>query len=450
MKSKAAPGLGVLFLTVFLDLLGFGLVIPLVQIYAKAYWGADAPNTLQIATALSACYSLAQLIFSPIWGGLSDRIGRRPVFLLTIPLTALAYLLFGLAADHRVGLRFLGSGHAVVFAMFAARILGGIVSANISTAFAYVADITTPENRSKGMGVIGAAFGLGFVFGPALGGIMVGDVKNLAFDKESLRPLVSGEFADHIQLGLPAYIAAALGFINIFWAIARLPESLPPERRGAPRVSRWKSLTEAFADRRLAILLILSFLATFSFAHMEQTLSLFLGLEAKGGGREWSVKQIGLAFGAVGIVTALVQGGLIRRVSKIYSERILLLFGFVAQSLGLVAAGYYGWEGRSVAMLAFAGALIALGQGFSNPSLSALISRCAPKESQGKTFGANQSMGALARVLGPLSTGQVMHWGVSVPFDVAAAGVALAFIIFLMSGISAPATGADSESDVHG
>ncbi|MBI3820724.1 MAG: MFS transporter [Planctomycetes bacterium] len=438
MTKKGTPGLGVLFLTVFLDLLGFGLVIPLVQIYAQGYWGADEPNVLVVATGLSGCYSLAQFIFSPIWGSLSDRIGRRPVFLITIPLTALAYLLFGLAADHRVGLKLLGSGHAVVIAMLVARTFGGIVSANISTAFAYVADITTPENRSKGMGVIGAAFGLGFVFGPALGGMLVGEVKILSFDKNTLTPLVDGKIANDIQLGLPAYLAAALGFINIFWAISRLPESLPPEKRGAPRVSRFRAIADMFRDRRLAVLLIIVFLATFSFSHMEQSLALFLGAKTDLGGRAWTVRQIGEAFGVVGVMSALVQGGLIRRISKLYSERLLLLIGFIVMAAGFLMAGYYGWDGRSVAMLAFSGALIALGQGLANPSLQALVSRCAPQDAQGKAFGANQSMAALARVVGPVSTGQVMAFGLSMPLSVAAAGVALSFLILLISGVRAP------------
>lgn len=422
IPNKSAPGLGVLFLTVFLDLLGFGLVIPLVQKYVEFYWGHDSEYVYPLATGLSASYSLAQFIFSPFWGALSDRIGRRPVFLITIPLTALSYLLFGLAADENVGLKLLGSGHAVVYAMFAARIFGGIVSANISTAFAYVADVTTTENRSKGMGLIGAAFGLGFVFGPAPGGIL-----------------------STYGRGFPFYLAAALGVINIFWAYSRLPESLPPERRGAPRVNRFEALREFFGDRNLAILLILTFLGTFSFAHMEQSIALFLGLHVEKGGHGWTEKEIGIAFGVVGLIGAMVQGGLIRQLSKKYTDRLLLLVGYGLLAIGLAAVGEFGWADKSFVILVAGAILVSFGHGMSNPTVASLVSKCAPPTAQGKVFGANQSMNSLARVLGPISTGWVAKFfGPSAPLFVAAGGTALAFLILYISGVKAP----EKEKDI--
>ncbi|MFN0208108.1 MAG: MFS transporter [Planctomycetota bacterium] len=416
MASARTPGLGVLFLTVFLDLLGFGLVIPLVQKYVEFYWGKDSEYVYPIATGLSACYSFAQFIFAPVWGALSDRYGRRPIFLITIPLTALSYLLFGLVCDENVGLRILGSGEAVVYAMFATRILGGIVSANISTAFAYVADVTTPENRSKGMGMIGAAFGLGFVFGPAFGGIL-----------------------SSVGRGWPGYAAAALGFINIFWAYARLPESLPHHLRGARRAKRMQILKEFFGDRRLSILLILVFLGTFSFAHMETSLALYLGLDLANGGRGWTELEIGYAFGGVGLLGALVQGGLIRKLSKKYSDRAILLTGWAMLSIGLAGVGIFGWNNHSLFMLVVAAIFVSFGHGLANPSVSALVSRCAPRDAQGKAAGANQSMSSLARVAGPLSTGMVgQFFGPAAPLYVAAGGVAIAFIILWISGVREP------------
>lgn len=416
MAPARPSGLGVLFLTVFLDLLGFGLVIPLVQKYVEFYWGKDSEYVYPIATGLSACYSFAQFIFAPIWGSLSDKYGRRPIFLVTIPLTALSYLLFGLVCDERVGLKILGSGHAVVFAMFATRIFGGIVSANISTAFAYVADITTPENRSKGMGVVGAAFGLGFVFGPAAGGIL-----------------------SSYGRGWPGYAAAALGFINIFWAFARLPESLPLNLRGVRRTKRIQILKEFFSDRRLSILLILVFLGTFSFAHMETSLALYLGLDSAQGGRGWTEREIGYSFGCVGLLGALVQGGLIRKLSKKYSDRAILLTGWAMLAIGLAGVGIFGWNNQSFVMLAAAAIFVSFGHGLSNPSISALVSRCAPRNEQGKAAGANQSMSSLARVAGPLSTGFVgQSFGPAAPLYVAAGGVAIAFTILWISGVREP------------
>jgi MFS family permease len=328
-------------------------------------------------------------------------------------LTALAYLLFGLACDERVGLRLLGSGELVVYAMFVTRTFGGIVSANISTAFAYVADVTTPENRSKGMGLIGAAFGLGFIAGPALGGTLA-----------------------HYGRGYPCYLAAALGLVNIVWALTRLQESLPPERRGGKRESRARVLREFFGDRDMGILLTLMFLATFAFAHMEQSLALYLGLSTSKGGRGFTEREVGYAFGVIGLVSVAVQGGLIRSLSKRFKERTLTLAGWVALCAGLTGVGHFGWASEPLILAAFSGAVVAFGQGLSNPSLTALVSKSAPPQAQGRAFGAAQSMASLARVLGPLSAGWVGHaLGAAAPLYVAAAGVAFAFIVLYTSRV---------------
>lgn len=428
--AAGSASLGVLFLTVLLDLLGFGLVIPLVQPYVDHYWRMESPDSAyvaRIATALSACYSAAQFLFAPMWGALSDRIGRRPVLLTTIPLLGLAYLLFGLVADENVNHYFLPnvnllkgdkvigtvvSGHAVVYALFATRTLGGVFAANISTAFAYVADVTTPANRAKGMGMIGAAFGIGFTIGPSVGGVL----------------------AHEFGRGAPGYAAAALALVNSIWAVARLKESLPPEKRGAlgPRRGRLELLREQLSTPALGRLLLLSFLATFAFAHMEQGLSLFLKLEPERGGRGYGEHEIGYAFGYIGIVAVIVQGGLMRSLGKRYGERPLILLGWTMLAFGLAGIGYFGWASFPLAMLAAAGLFMAVGNSISNPSLSSLISRTAPATAQGSVFGANQSMGSLARIFGPLSAGWFADSLTrAAPMYVAAAGTLVAIAVFL-------------------
>jgi MFS family permease len=186
-------------------------------------------------------------------------------------------------------------------------------------------------------------------------------------------------------------------------------------------------------------LLVLVFLGTFSFAHMEQSLALFLGLDSARGGRNWTELEIGYAFGTVGLLGAFVQGGLIRKLSKKYSDRGILLTGWLLLAVGLAMVGVFGYASGSFSMLVVGAVLVAFGQGLSNPSISALVSRCAPASAQGKAFGANQSMNSLARVLGPISTGWVGKFlGPSAPLFVAATGTGLALVILWMSGVRAP------------
>ncbi|HKE02279.1 MAG TPA: MFS transporter [Planctomycetota bacterium] len=413
---RARSPLGILFLTVFLDLLGFGLVIPFVTKFVEHYWLRDSPGSPyvdRIATGLSASFSLAQLLAAPLWGALSDRVGRRPVLLATIPLMAFSYLLFGLAADERVNAAVFGtgpgSGHAVVAALFVSRVLSGLFAANISTAFAYVADVTTPENRSRGLGAIGAAFGLGFVVGPALGGFL---------------------FA-HFGRGAPGFAAAGLGIVNTVWAAMRLPESLPPERRGrAPKAHVAERLVQSLREPVLGRLLVLSFVVTFAFAHMEQSLALYLGDRADRGGRAWLEDKIGYFYAFIGVVIAFTQGWLLRKLARRHPERSLVLAGWACLGMGLVGLGIFGRSAWPLAALGVAGAFVALGNGLSNPSLNSLISRSAPETAQGGVFGTTQAVGSLARFAGPISAGWVSDFfGRAVPMYVAAAGTTVAFAL---------------------
>src|SRR4051812_14088986 len=264
-RNQRSP-LFIIFTTVLIDLIGFGMVIPLISLYGRHY-GADG---LQLAI-LGGIYSLMQFFFAPIWGSISDRVGRRPIILLSLAGSTLSYVIFGLAPSFTW--------------LLIARAFGGIFAANISTAQAYIADVTTPADRAKGMGLIGAAFGIGFTLGPPLGGIA----------------------SAKLGLAAPGLIAAAICGLNFFLAIFRLPESLSSElrrkRTQAEQTFRrnwFAHLYEAFQNPNLGFLLVTFFFVTFAFSTMEQTFSLLLQ------------SKFQLQTGAAGLKTGLIlmAGGL--------------------------------------------------------------------------------------------------------------------------------------------
>lgn len=345
--------LAILFVTVFLDLLGFGMVLPLLPYYAVRF-GADA----FMVGALLAIYSLAQLVFSPLWGGLSDRVGRRPVLIASLFASSLSQLAFGLAGTLAM--------------LFGARLLAGVSSATIGVAQAYIADSTTPENRAKGMGIIGAAFGLGFVFGPALGGLLA-----------------------PFGHGVPAFAAAGLALLNGLLAFALLPESLSAERRGE-RVERGFSparLMRAAAIAGMPPLMAIYFLSIFAFATMEATfplltLDLFKFTEA----------QNGWMFAYIGVLIVILQGGLVGRLAKRFGEKRLVIAGSLMLAVGLAGLPF----STSVPLMMLVLVPLAAGNGLANPSLTALISLTASRDAQGQTLGVAQSLASLGRVLGPL------------------------------------------------
>jgi MFS family permease len=361
--------LGTLFLTVFIDLLGFGLVIPFLPGMARRLGAGDFTATLP-----GAVYSIMQFVFIPIWGRLSDRIGRRPVLLWSIAATA-------------VGMAFLGAASTLPL-LLAARIFSGIATANLAVAQAYIADVTPPEKRARGMGiVIGSAFGLGFTLGPFVGG-------------ELSRFRVFGR-----EGALPALVAAGLAAINFLLALRTLPESLPPAARGQ-HVRRAAPIDIAAFRAAVAVpgvgaAVVINFAMVLWFAGMEQTFRLFT---ADGFGM--SDAGTGHIFAVVGIVGAIVQAGLVRRLAPRFGEARLVQWGLAVQAaafalLGLSTA-FGGWA--RVALYTSAG-LIALGNGLTTPSLPAFASRRATATTQGLTLGTLQSASALARAAGPLVGG---------------------------------------------
>jgi MFS family permease len=350
-----------LFLIVFVDLVGFGLVIPLLPFYALRF-GASP----QQVTLLLAVYSLMQLFAAPLWGRLSDRVGRRPVLMISMAASVLAYLWIGSAP--------------VLWMLFAARGLAGACAGNIAAAQAYIADITKPEERAKGMGLIGAAFGLGFIIGPALGGLLAGNDPATA-DVET-----------------PAWVASGLSFVALCGVVLLLPESLPADLRGVSgrARSRLNAILDVLRRPVLSRLIVIFFLVILAFAGMESTFALW-AIEQFG----WGPGQVGYVFAYVGLLSAILQGGLIGGLTRRFGEERLLLWGLVLIGTGLLFMPL----ARNLTVLIVAVSALALGMGLTQPSLNSLISRRAGRDEQGEVLGVSQSVGSLSRVLGPAAAG---------------------------------------------
>jgi DHA1 family tetracycline resistance protein-like MFS transporter len=351
-----------LFLIVLVDLIGFGIIIPLLPFFAE-HFGA---TPFQVGLVM-ASYSASQLVAAPVWGRISDRVGRRPVLLLTLA---------GMAA----GSALLAVTDSLAM-LFAVRVTTGFMAGNISTAFAYVADITRPETRARGMGIVGAAFGLGFIAGPAIGGLLAG---------------ADPAAADYRTPALAAATLSALAFA-LTWL--RLPESLPPEARAArPEGARGfaKPWTDALARPRLGGLVGLMFLTTFVFAGMESTFAIWSRRQFG-----WGPEQNGYLFAFVGLLSAAIQGGAIGRLAARFGERRLVTAGAILLALGLGALPFI----REVPALVVAMTLAGTGFSLLTPALNSLISLEAADGERGGIMGLARSSATLARVVGPACAG---------------------------------------------
>lgn len=392
-KAGGSP-LAAVFLTVFIDLLGFGIVIPLLPIYSRA-WGA---SELELGL-LFASFSAMQFLFAPFWGRLSDRVGRRPVLIGGLVGTSASYVLFGLADSMPL--------------LFLSRCLAGFFGANVSTAQAYIADVTTSADRAKGMGVLGAAFGLGFTFGPLVGGELVG-----------------------FHPGAPGFFAAALSLAAATFGFFRLPE---PERHAGSRSYGLGTVRRVLGEGRVSTILLLYFLGILAFSGFESMFIRFglarfpavFGVE--GALAEAGVDQIlaaapiaGRYMFAIGLISAFIQGVLIRRLVPRFGETALIVAGPLFLGLALLGIALAPSWGLVIASCA----LLPLGFGINNPSLQALLSRSAPDELQGGLLGLNQSLGSLARVCGPLLAGAAFGWrGPGTPFVLGALLLAGAAVV---------------------
>ena len=411
---KRSPLL-IIFVTVFIDLLGFGIVMPLLPRYGK-FFGADK-LTLGL---LMASFSAMQFLFAPLWGRLSDRIGRRPVLLLGLAGSTVFYGLFGVATALGADTDLLGL--SALPWLFLTRIGAGIAGATIPTAQAYIADSTGPESRGKGMALIGAAFGIGFTFGPLLGSLFA--AKSLAAPPS---PAVG-------------YIASGLSALAFVWALLRLPESLKPESVST-RASWWhvKSLGRALKQPSIGLLLLTIFLTTFAFAQFESTLSLL-------------TQHFGLAddqnfyvFAYVGFVLTLSQGVLVRRLSPRLGEFRMSLIGTLLMTVGLILIGAISNQ-KSTGLLFAVLPISVMGFSALTPSLQSLLSLRSGVDEQGEMLGVGQSMSALARILGPVAGLSLLRvgeqrpaLGVALPYWVGASLMLVGVLLVLMLR-SKPAT----------
>jgi MFS family permease len=369
MRSRR-PSLGVVFLTVVIDLLGFGIVMPFLTLQAREAFSVSATT----AAFLGAIYSAMQFLFMPLWGRLSDRVGRRPVMLISIFGSGIAML--GLAVA-------LGFAHSILW-VFAARALSGIATANIGTASAYIADITTPQERVKGMGLIGMAFGLGFLIGPGIGGLLA-------------------QFPINGREGpMACFVAAGLSVINFLWAVTSLPESLPEGRRQrstARTVSpiRFDALRRTLSTRGVSHAVVTNHLIILAFSGLEITYAMYAS-----DAFSLTQREVGMMFVFMGLMGALVQGGFMRRASGRYRETSLTYTGLTLLLLGfcgfVVAPGLGRWA------LWVVSAMISIGNGLTDPTR------------QGETLSSNQSMSSLGRMFGPMIAGVLYAYSPMVPF----------------------------------
>ena len=381
MNGKKSP-LFLIFIVVFVDLLGFGILIPILPTFAVK--ALHIPESA-IGIVLAA-YSLVQFIFNPIFGSLSDKHGRRKIILITLLLNAAGYVIFAFT-------------HSFLMLLLS-RVVAGVGGSSIGVAQAYIADITTKEDRSKGMGLIGVAFGLGFVFGPIMGGLL-----------------------SHFGYMITGFAAAGFSFLAFSFSFFLLPESLTEEKKRLVvkrKIFDYNSFKHVLSNPLISVVILLFFVVTFSVANIYGTFAL-LGHSIY----RFTDMQNGMIFGIIGIIGAVVQGGLIGRLAKKYSDQNLISFGTFFLMIGLALLPY----GVNLTGVIIIAAVMSIGTGILQPILVSLVSKVAPENEQGMVLGVNQSFSAFARMLGPLWGGfSYQYLGYQIPFLTGAFFVLLVFL----------------------
>ncbi len=375
MRTMRSSPLLPIFLIVFIDLVGFGIIIPLLPLYAESF--AASPITIGV---LLASYSLMQMVATPYLGALSDKYGRRPVLIVSQIGTFVSFILLGIAGSLPM--------------LFFARLLDGASGGNISTAQAYISDVTPERDRAKAFGLIGAAFGIGFILGPALGGFLGRN----------------GNYA------APAFAAAAISFVSLVLTFLLLPESRPPEHRTnvrKPRVLDVAGFREALGIGQLGVLLAIFFVFNLAQAGFQSMFALFAQARL-----DFGVRETGYVLAYVGMLAVLLQGGAIGPIVRRWGEHRTMRAGLLFAATGLVASAW----APSWPLLLLTLAPLSIGLSIATPTLNSMLTQESPPGAYGRMLGLSQSVAALARVLGPLVAGFAFdRLGVPAPFLLAAA-----------------------------
>jgi len=356
----------IIFLTIVIDLIGFGIVIPVLPFYATSEPFNATPFQLGL---LIASFSVMQFIFSPVLGSLSDKYGRRPVLFVSLLGTATGFFIVGFATT--------------LWMVFAGRILDGITGGNISAAQAYIADVTTKRNRAKGMGLIGAGFGVGFVLGPALGGIL-------------------SKYGNHV----PFFFAGGMALINAVALYFFLPESL--KKNGTTKqvreLNRVAEILNSLREPSFRTLIVVYFLIVVGFTIMTTSFSLYTKVRFG-----YNAEQSGYLFTFVGVLAILIQGGLFGRLVAVLGEAKLVVIGCLLLTGSLFAVPYVGPEYGGLVGLLIGTAFFSIGNSLASPALTSLASKNAADHDQGKALGVLQSGSSLARAIAPVIAGYLLN-----------------------------------------
>jgi MFS family permease len=406
-RDASKGALVVLFLVTMIDLIGFGIVIPFLTYLVEDL--ADSQGIVEVGIwvgILMTSYSAAQFLFSPIWGSISDRIGRRPVLMIGLIGNTVFFTMFGLA-------------NTLIVALIA-RFLAGVFNGNIAVARAYIGDVSTPKQLATRMGLIGAAFGLGFTIGPFIGGELSDPASRWSAFESTI-------FETYPYL-LPCIAASVLSLLSLLVAYKNLPESLPVELRSKKSnmnlISRFKSSSKNIASTlfsgSISVIIWMTMLFVFGFTIMHAVFILYTGMDVSNGGLSFNEAQNGRIFAVIGIAGILTQGVLIGPLSRKFGSRGLLPISCLITGLGLTLIPYTEPEYAFI-QLGLVSILIAVGNGIFQPSSSTILTTLAKDTGMelGVVMGAQESVSAFSRILGPLTGGFVWVLTVdkSAPFD---------------------------------